>query len=456
MSAPGMRAAPAPAADAPAAPAPAPTPWVQGFVVFLLVCQVALLFEAVGGLRTLVRGAAFGTGLVLLVALRGRGGNHPAWTPAALVMALMALSFARPDTANPTSGAAQAMLYLAVMSPLFWVARLRFGTQVLRQTMLILWVFHTASATVGVLQVYFPGSFQWHLSEIVASKGKGYINSLMFTTASGARVFRPMGLYDAPGAAAVSAMYAILLGTGYLLTRRGPWNATLALGSMGIGMVCMYLSQVRSALVTTMVALAAVVVILVLRREGGKVLRLGLAIALITVGGYTVATAMAGPTVTRRVATLTATRPGEVYYSNRGRFLEDVFTRQLPRYPFGQGLGHWGMTAAYFGRPDDAGESVWVEIQWAGWAADGGVPLMLAYAAAIAAALYHTVRAIGRARALGDRELEFWGVLVLAYSLGMCALTFSYPVFIGQPGMEFWLLNSALFVAARSLRARPA
>ena len=436
-------------------PAAAP-PYVQAFVVFLLICQVALLFEAGGGLRTLVRGAAFGAGLFLMATLRGRGARHPAWVPAMAVVALMAIAFARPDTANPTAGGAQAMLYLAVMSPLFWVARLRFDTRVLRQAMLILWAFHTASAALGVLQVYFPGHFQPHLSEIIVSKGKGYLQSLMITTAGGVRVYRPMGLFDVPGAAAVSAMYAILLGTGFLMTRRGPANAALALGSMGIGMVCMYLSQVRSALVTTLVALAALVVILVLRREGKKVVRLVAAVGLIMLGGYTVATAMAGPAVTRRVATLTAARPGAVYYSNRGRFLEDVFTRQLPKYPFGQGLGHWGMTAAYFGRPGDAGESVWVEIQWAGWAADGGVPLMLAYAAAILACLYHTVCATRRARDLGDRELEFWGVLVLAYSLGMCALTFSYPVFIGQPGMEFWLLNTTLFVAARSLRPRAA
>jgi hypothetical protein len=27
-------------------------------------------------------------------------------------------------------------------------------------------------------------------------------------------------------------------------------------------------------------------------------------------------------------------------------------------------------------------------------------------------------------------------------------ITFNYPVFISQMGMEFWLLNAALFVAA--------
>ena len=44
--------------------------------------------------------------------------------------------------------------------------------------------------------------------------------------------------------------------------------------------------------------------------------------------------------------------------------------------------------------------------------------------------------------------------MVLAYSVGLTALTFSYPVFIGQPGMEFWLLNAALVGAARTLPPR--
>ena len=41
-----------------------------------------------------------------------------------------------------------------------------------------------------------------------------------------------------------------------------------------------------------------------------------------------------------------------------------------------------------------------------------------------------------------------WATLILAYDVGAVANTFSYPLFIGQGGMEFWLLNAALFGAA--------
>ncbi len=94
-----------------------------------------------------------------------------------------------------------------------------------------------------------------------------------------------------------------------------------------------------------------------------------------------------------------------------------------------------------------------MEIQWAGWIVDGGLPLLATYLAAIAAVLLVSWR-IARAPPPSPRayDLPFWGVIVLAYSIGAVALTFSYPFFLSQSGMEFWLLNAALFAAARHAR----
>ncbi|WP_244224917.1 hypothetical protein [Corallococcus sicarius] len=44
-------------------------------------------------------------------------------------------------------------------------------------------------------------------------------------------------------------------------------------------------------------------------------------------------------------------------------------------------------------------------------------------------------------------EFWLWGSLLFAYDLGAVALTFSYPFFMSQMGMEFWLLNAAFFSA---------
>lgn len=447
-----------PPADAPAPFAP-PTPWepkargrsaplVQAFVLILLGCQVALLVPGIGPLRLPVRVAAFGFSLVLLASVRGRGRRHPAYLPAILTTGVLLLALASPDTVNMTAGAAQAALYLAVLGPVFWAARLSPDIRVVRQTAMILWVFHTASAALGVLQVYFPGQFQPQISTIILSKGHGYLTSLMITTASGQRVFRPMGLTDIPGGASVSGLYAVLFGTGFFLTRRTPWFMGAAALSMAAGFTCLYLSQVRSVLLMTGIALGVVVLVLAWRRDLPRLAMLGGAAAIVALGGYSVAMAMAGPTVARRMASLTAARPGAVYYNERGRFFSDAFTKTLPEAPLGRGLGHWGMTATYFGGGEDP-HATWVEIQWAGWIVDGGAPLVILYCITLVVSLLAVWR-VARGRAPpGAPDLPFWGTIVLAHGIGAFALTFSFPLFVSQPGMEFWLLNALLLAAAR-------
>ncbi len=433
--------------------APRAFPWVPAFVVFQLVCQLVLVFGDVGWARVLVRIAAFGASVALLVALRGRGSPHPAALPAALALGVVAVSIFHPGTAGLLAGVAQAGLYAAVLAPLFWVPRLRgVDMRTLRRTALILWAFHGIGAALGVLQVYRPGTFQPPVSAIVEAKGKGYAESLKITTARGERVFRPMGLSDVPGGAAISGLYAVLLGVGFFLTRRTPLLLALTLTSIGLGVACLYLSQVRALVVMTGISLAAVAAVLAWRRDVKRLGALGLGLGAMLAVGYLAATRMAGPAVAQRIATLTAAPASQVYYENRGRFLEEALLVTLPRAPLGEGLGHWGMTATYFG--GGAGtKPIWVEIQWAGWIVDGGLPLLLAYLAAIAAALLVGWRVARAPPPSPDaHDLPFWGAIVLAYSLGALALTFSYPIFLSQSGMEFWLLNGTLFAAARHAR----
>jgi hypothetical protein len=76
---------------------------------------------------------------------------------------------------------------------------------------------------------------------------------------------------------------------------------------------------------------------------------------------------------------------------------------------------------------------------------DGGILLIIAYVVAILVTCYTTYE-IAINRNLGDFGL--WGGLILSYNIGAIATCFNYPLFISQGGMEFWLLNTALFVAA--------
>jgi hypothetical protein len=52
------------------------------------------------------------------------------------------------------------------------------------------------------------------------------------------------------------------------------------------------------------------------------------------------------------------------------------------------------------------------------------------------------------------RDFALWGGLVFAYDIGVVALTFNYPTFMSEGGMEFWLLNTVLFVAANHILAQ--
>jgi hypothetical protein len=101
----------------------------------------------------------------------------------------------------------------------------------------------------------------------------------------------------------------------------------------------------------------------------------------------------------------------------------------------------------YFGNTaDPESPGLWAELQWTGWLYDGGVPLTLAYVAALALALWWAFR-ISRDPLARQSDLWLWASVIFAYDVGTLALTFSYPLFIGQSGLEFWVLNAVLFSA---------
>jgi hypothetical protein len=94
---------------------------------------------------------------------------------------------------------------------------------------------------------------------------------------------------------------------------------------------------------------------------------------------------------------------------------------------------------------------LWAEIQWTGWLYDGGLPLIIAYTGALLMACY-TVWKIAMNPKI--ETLQIWAGIVLAYDVGAIVITFNYPLFNSQMGMEFWLVNTALFVAAYGLKPR--
>jgi hypothetical protein len=82
-----------------------------------------------------------------------------------------------------------------------------------------------------------------------------------------------------------------------------------------------------------------------------------------------------------------------------------------------------------------------VEIQATGWLLDGGVPLWIAMAAALAAGL----RASYLAAVHADGALQEAGTAILCLQLMLLAICFTGPAFNTQLGIQYWALTAALW-----------
>lgn len=428
------------------------------FIIGLILCQVALLlpgFDA-GPLRVLWRVGIFAASLALIALLPGKTRSSPAAVAALWVMALLVLEVFNPTSNTWMSAVADCAMYLAVLGPLFWMSRLWIDVRLFRRALMLFWGFNSASALVGIAQVYFPGRFQPRLSPVVASMGDA-VQGLKIVLANGRQIFRPMGLTDTPGGAATAGMWAVVFGLGFLLTARaGPaqtWKRGLYLASMVAGMMCIYLSQVRVLVVVVGIWFATLLGLLLWRRRWRELGQLTLLVAVIGAGGLYLSVRVGGAGVTNRLASLEGSgATTHTFSQERGIFLTQAFGRLLPRYPLGAGLGRWGMMNTYFGDNTDPRRGlIYVEIQWQGWVLDGGVPLLIAYLALLGLAM------LGLGRAARRRgPLWIWAALCLAYDVAMLALTFDSTPFTGEMGLEFWFVNALVLAAAACLERQAA
>jgi hypothetical protein len=432
-------------------------------LVFALgfACQIALLSGSIGQVRVLVRMAVFGTSVALLFALRGRGRPSPAVIPARIVLAIVALEFFNPTGNTLAASAAQVVMYVAILSPLFWVPRLSIDMSNLRRVLLMIWIFQSISAVVGILQVYYPGRFSPAISTIILDQGRGYVKTLEFQNAYGETAFRAMGLSDVPGGAGSAGFYAALFGAAFMLTLRKWSGRMLAIATMVVGVAAIFLSHVRADLVTLVLCAAVLTAVLAVRRarvratrpswrryEAGTLTWLVAVIGVVAFFGFTWAVAVGGNDVAERFATLTASDPGTVYHQNRGRYIEYSVEELLPQFPLGAGLGRWGMMNHYFGDNSDPNTTaIWSEEQFTAWLLDGGVPLIVVYLYAIAVA---TMFAFRLSLKPIDPELAILAAVVCAYNVAAVVSCLGYPFFGSQSGMEFWMLNATLFAAAAS------
>ena len=113
----------------------------------------------------------------------------------------------------------------------------------------------------------------------------------------------------------------------------------------------------------------------------------------LTLAGFAWAVSVGGDVIYDRFFGITETGVMQTYRENRGLFLEHTLSESLFEYPFGAGLGRWGMMTVYFSEPANwMYPALHAEIQLTGWLYDGGLPLWLFYGGAILLALRHSYR----------------------------------------------------------------
>lgn len=427
--------------------------WLGVFIGIEIVSQLLLLIMDQSVFRLPLRMATYGASLAYAFLIPNRRRPHPAVGTALIVVCIYCLSLFNEST-RIAPGLAQIVLTTAVLAPFFWAPRLAISLGTLKRLFTVVWLFNVTSAALGVLQVQYPGRFDPAYSEaLIQLKGSQIAQTYAIVNAKGEVAQRPMGLSDAPGAAGVHGVFAVVLGlAGILLVRS--WAAKLMI-SAGIitGLAVMFLSQVRVLTVMLVVSVATLMAVLWLRRDRRLVPMLVLA-PVLAIGGFALAYEVGGEAMAKRLGTLVSGSATNVYYSNRGMFLENTLEKDLPRYPLGAGLGRWGMTNAYLGKePDPLRPTLWAEIQWTGWVYDGGIPLVLAYSGILIAACFTLWRLTAPAQ---GADFPAAAAVVLAYTVGGIAATFCFPIFHSQTGLDIWVLNGALFAAAGAAQPQPA
>jgi len=422
--------------------------WPELFIALQLLWGLALFIPGAQAYRTIIRATPYVlSGAALVYYFRGgREQSLPASTTWLIVSFGLLLLNLLHETAHWVAGSAQIVFQICISAPVFWMAKaVRTNAHLHR----VLWVFFIASAIgaiVGVLQVYFPKEFlPPEFSALAQSLNPQVVQSLTYVGANGREIIRPPGLSDLPGGAAVSGMMAMILGLSLGLGRDVKWYTRVAcFAAAVVGMTALYFTHIRSL---TLVAAGAVALFALLRLRQGRTIEGTLTLAAgaaLVVGAYLWALAVGGDAVSDRFS-FADQGVFRMFQEQRGLVIRDTLSELLYQFPFGAGLGRWGMMQIYFGDSTMwQAPAIHVEVQLTGWLLDGGIPLILLYCGALFVALrYSYVHAVAPIA----RTWQDTAVIVLCMQLIVISLCMTGPVFNTQMGIMFWAVTGGLFGA---------
>jgi hypothetical protein len=384
-----------------------------------------------------------------------RGGRkatkHPAERWLMMIAVLLGAMIVHPGTPSALAGAAHAVLYFAIFSPIFWVPAYVTTRQKLVRVLAVILLCNGINSIVGVLQVYDPD--RWmpaQLSMVFEGEaGRDALAAATYAGPNGRLIVRPPGLFDTPGAVCGAGSLAAVLGLIFFLEPMVWWKRLAASALAGAGMAAIYLSHVRSSFVVTVAMMALYLALIATQRQTKRVVGFtALGVALV-VGSLSFAVMLGGESVQERFMTLVGDDPRRTYYQSRGAQVEYAFSDLIEQYPFGAGLARWGMAAFYFGNNEgnDGEDVLFAEVQPNAWILDGGFLLVGLYAVALLSTVMFDLRLIRTLRDPADRLLAS---IVVATNFGTLFFVFSFVPFGTAAGMQFWFLEGALHGALAS------
>jgi hypothetical protein len=418
---------------------------IEWFMLAQWLCTVIIMLPGAQVIRLPMRILPYAGNVFLLFAYFERS---PSWSRfpgtmwLSLAFILLVAELAHTDTA-PIPGIVQIVLCSSIFAPAFWAGKAIRDKRRLDRVLYLTFLFSATSALVGFVQARYGLLMPAQFSSLMLGMDPNKVEELTYVGANGQAITRPPGLSDLPGGACGAAAYTVLLGTALAvgLRRFGTKSVGYVL-VVALAAITLYLTQVRTMFIAVVLGLVlmAWAVAQYNKVYGTRILLAGAGLLAVA---FIYAVSVGGKSVSDRFATLVAASPGETYQMNRGAFLQKTLDELLPKYPFGAGLGRWGMARAYAASyiDDTDPPSIWVEIQVTGWLLDGGFLMWIFYGAAILSSLFYCYRT---ATGHTDRELRYFAGLVLMLNALLVMMMFDAPVFNNQLGGQFWLLGSGL------------
>lgn len=424
--------------------------WLEIFVLVQVLSTALLFLPGTQSIRFFIRVLPYILSLGLMFFFLSRPHRTPLAASRLLLLAfvLLVLNLLQPTT-QFKAGLAQILFQLCIAAPVFWVGKAVENPQHLGKLLWLIFLANAISTGVGLLQIYYPEHFMPPAFSALALTLNPYaVEALIYTGADGREIIRPPGLSDMPGGAATSGMMAGILGLALgIRFSQGRALRLFCLAVSGIGMVVLYLTQVRSLFVMMVVALVVLIIITARQGQPAKSSQIALISVGLIVGSFLSAVAIGGESVSERFLHLAEEGLFTSYQQNRGGFLDYTINELMYEYPLGAGLGRWGMMQVYFGEPDIWAPPIHVEIQITGWLLDGGVLMWLFYGGAIAAAMAYAYRlAMSRC----TPTLANLAGTILCLQLIIVGMSMAGPAFNTQLGIQFWTLTAALHGAASS------